>query len=453
MSIRVEGISKRFGDAVALDDVSLEVETGSLTALLGPSGGGKSTLLRIIAGLDTPDTGTVRIEGEDLTSVPARSRGVGFCFQHYAPFRHLTVRRNVAFGLEVRRRPKAEIKARVDELLELVGLAHLGDRYPSQLSGGQRQRMALARALAIEPKVLLLDEPFGALDAQVRTQLRQWLRDLHDTLHVTTVLVTHDQEEAMEVADRLAIINHGRLEQVGTPADMYDHPANEFVLTFLGPATRLGGQWIRPHDLAVHLDQGVRPDDPGAVLGTVTPGDAPRLRGQGRRHPRRRRLLGPDRAAARRPTSASPRGSASGSSRCRTRAPTGTPRLGPTPRRSRRRRRWRPIATPRCRSSRSTTSGRPGSAGLWMCRRRPVGVHDVKAVGNRQLPRTRPRGVRHAVVPDQGLGRGIDGRHPVAIVVVRHEDTAREELDERRLVQPVHDRRGPGTGTGSGPHG
>ena len=239
--------------------MSLEVPTGSLTALLGPSGGGKSTLLRIIAGLDTPDAGTVRIEGEDLTATPARSRGVGFCFQHYAPFRHLTVRRNVAFGLEIRHRPKAEVKARVDELLELVGLAHLGDRYPSQLSGGQRQRMALARALAIEPKVLLLDEPFGALDAQVRTQLRLWLRDLHDTLSVTTVLVTHDQEEAMEVADRLAIINHGRLEQVGTPADMYDHPANEFVLTFLGPATQLDGEWVRPHDLVVHTVEDGKP--------------------------------------------------------------------------------------------------------------------------------------------------------------------------------------------------
>jgi sulfate/thiosulfate transport system ATP-binding protein len=252
VSIEVESISKRFGDAVALDDVSLEVPSGSLTALLGPSGGGKSTLLRIIAGLDSADSGIVRIEGEDLTATPARSRGVGFCFQHYAPFRHLSVRRNVAFGLEIRHRPKAEIKARVDELLELVGLAHLGERYPSQLSGGQRQRMALARALAIEPKVLLLDEPFGALDAQVRAQLRRWLRDLHDTLAVTTVLVTHDQEEAMEVADRLAIINHGRLEQVGTPADMYDHPANEFVLTFLGPATQLDGEWVRPHDLVVH---------------------------------------------------------------------------------------------------------------------------------------------------------------------------------------------------------
>jgi sulfate transport system ATP-binding protein len=268
MSIHVEHISKRFGDAVALDDVSLEVDSGSLTALLGPSGGGKSTLLRIIAGLDTPDAGTVRIQGEDLTGTPARERGVGFCFQHYAPFRHLTVRRNVAFGLEVRRRPKPEIKAKVDELLELVGLTHLGERYPSQLSGGQRQRMALARALAIEPRVLLLDEPFGALDAQVRSQLRQWLRDLHDTLHVTTVLVTHDQEEAMEVADRLAIINHGRLEQVGSPTELYDHPANEFVLTFLGPATKLGGEWVRPHDLAVHrVDD--RPALPGARRGTV----------------------------------------------------------------------------------------------------------------------------------------------------------------------------------------
>ncbi len=269
MSIRVTSISKRFGDAVALDDVSLAVESGSLTALLGPSGGGKSTLLRIIAGLDTPDSGTVRIEGEDLTDAPARQRGVGFCFQHYAPFRHLTVRRNVAFGLEIRHRPKAEVKARVDELLELVGLAHLAERYPSQLSGGQRQRMALARALAIEPKVLLLDEPFGALDAQVRTQLRRWLRELHDTLHVTTVLVTHDQEEAMEVADRLAIINHGRLEQVGTPADMYDHPANEFVMTFLGPATRLHGEWVRPHDLVVHRVADGKPAA-AAVEGTVS---------------------------------------------------------------------------------------------------------------------------------------------------------------------------------------
>ena len=220
MSIEVESISKHFGDAVALDDVSLEVPTGSLTALLGPSGGGKSTLLRIIAGLDTADSGMVRIEGEDLTNTPARSRGVGFCFQHYAPFRHLTVRRNVAFGLEVRKRPKAEITAKVDELLDLVKIDHLADRFPSQLSGGQRQRMALARALAIEPELLLLDEPFGALDAQVRQELRIWLRELHEKVAVTTVLVTHDQEEAMEVADRLAIINHGRLVALGAPAEL-----------------------------------------------------------------------------------------------------------------------------------------------------------------------------------------------------------------------------------------
>ncbi len=231
---------------------------------MGPSGGGKSTLLRVIAGLETPDAGTIAIEGEDVTGVPVRERGIGFCFQHYAPFRHLTVRRNVAFGLEVRRRPKAEIRRRVDELLELVRIAHVADRYPSQLSGGQRQRMALARALAIEPRVLLLDEPFGALDAQVRQQLRVWLRDLHEKIAVTTILVTHDQEEAMEVADRLAIINDGRLEQVGAPNDIYDHPRNEFVLNFLGPATVFDGRAVRPHDLVLHL----RPE-PGSHEGTV----------------------------------------------------------------------------------------------------------------------------------------------------------------------------------------
>jgi sulfate transport system ATP-binding protein len=224
---------------------------------LGPSGGGKSTLLRVVAGLESPDTGTVEIDGLDLTGIPARERGIGFCFQHYAPFRHLTVRRNVAFGLEVRRRPKAEIREKVDELLDLVRIAHLADRYPSELSGGQRQRMALARALAIEPKVLLLDEPFGALDAQVRQQLRVWLRELHEKISVTTVLVTHDQEEAMEVADRLAIINEGRLEQVGAPAEIYDKPDNEFVMKFLGPATELDGTWVRPHDLVVHNEPGV----------------------------------------------------------------------------------------------------------------------------------------------------------------------------------------------------
>ena len=205
-----------------------------------------------MAGLETPDTGTVEIDGEDVTAVPVRERGIGFCFQHYAPFRHLTVRRNVGFGLEVRRRPKAEIRQRVNELMDLVRIGHLADRYPSQLSGGQRQRMALARALAIEPRVLLLDEPFGALDAQVRQQLRVWLRELHEKIAVTTVLVTHDQGEAMEVADRLAIINEGRLEQVGTPSEIYDHPANEFVLKFLGPATEFDGLPVRPHDLVLH---------------------------------------------------------------------------------------------------------------------------------------------------------------------------------------------------------
>ncbi len=208
----------------------------------------------MIAGLEQPDAGTVEIDGQDLTNVAVRERGVGFCFQHYAPFRHLTVRRNVAFGLEVRRRSKVEIREKVDELLELVRISHLADRYPSQLSGGQRQRMALAHALAIEPRVLLLDEPFGALDAQVRQQLRVWLRDLHEKISVTTVLVTHDQEEALEVADRLAIIHEGRLEQIGNPADMYDHPATEFVMKFLGPTTQFNGEWVRPHDLVLHRD-------------------------------------------------------------------------------------------------------------------------------------------------------------------------------------------------------
>jgi sulfate transport system ATP-binding protein len=254
MAITIRSVSKRFGDAVALDDVSLDVPDRSLTALLGPSGGGKSTLLRVVAGLETPDRGTVEIDGRDLTGVPARQRGVGFCFQHYAPFRHLSVRRNVAFGLEIRRRPKAEIRRKVDELLELVKIAHLADRYPAQLSGGQRQRMALARALAIEPQVLLLDEPFGALDAQVRQQLRTWLRELHQKIPVTTVFVTHDQEEAMEVADRLAIINEGRIEQAGEPAEIYDRPSNEFVFRFLGSATLLDGRWVRPHDLVLHRE-------------------------------------------------------------------------------------------------------------------------------------------------------------------------------------------------------
>jgi len=251
MAIQVRNVSKRFGDAVALDSVDLDVPAGSLTALLGPSGGGKSTLLRVIAGLERPDSGRVLIDDQDVTGLPPRERGIGFCFQHYAPFRHMTVWDNIAFGLKVRRRPKAEIAARVAELLDLVRLDGFAHRYPSQLSGGQRQRMALARALAVEPRVLLLDEPFGALDAQVRKELRAWLRRLHDEVHITTVLVTHDQEEAMDVADRLAVIHHGRLEQVGSPAELYDHPANDFVLTFVGPATSLGGRYVRPHDVAI----------------------------------------------------------------------------------------------------------------------------------------------------------------------------------------------------------
>jgi sulfate/thiosulfate transport system ATP-binding protein len=249
--ISVEALNKSFGDYQALDDVSLEVPLGSLTALLGPSGSGKSTLLRVIAGLEAPDGGRVVIDGQDATPLPAQRRGIGFVFQHYAAFKHMTVRENVAFGLRIRKRPKAQIDAKVDELLGIVGLKGHHSRYPSQLSGGQRQRMALARALAIEPRVLLLDEPFGALDAKVRADLRAWLRRLHDEVHVTTVLVTHDQEEAMEVADRIAVINEGRLEQIGAPRDLYERPANGFVMSFLGPVARLGEELVRPHDLRV----------------------------------------------------------------------------------------------------------------------------------------------------------------------------------------------------------
>jgi sulfate/thiosulfate transport system ATP-binding protein len=249
--ISVDAVNKRFGGYQALQDVTLEVPEGSLTALLGPSGSGKSTLLRVIAGLEAPDTGRVVIDGEDATPVPAQRRGIGFVFQHYAAFKHMTVRENVAFGLRIRKRPKAQIDAKVDELLEIVGLKGHHSRYPSQLSGGQRQRMALARALAIEPRVLLLDEPFGALDAKVRADLREWLRRLHDEVHVTTVLVTHDQEEAMEVADRIAVINEGRLEQIGAPRELYEQPANGFVMSFLGPVARLGEELVRPHDLRV----------------------------------------------------------------------------------------------------------------------------------------------------------------------------------------------------------
>lgn len=250
-AIAVIGANKRYGDFNALDNVDFVVPAGSLTALLGPSGSGKSTLLRAIAGLDIPDSGTVLIDGRDVTGVPPQRRGIGFVFQHYAAFKHLTVRDNVAFGLKIRKVAKAEIKEKVDELLEVVGLAGFQTRYPNQLSGGQRQRMALARALAVDPKVLLLDEPFGALDAKVREDLRAWLRRLHDEVHVTTVLVTHDQAEALDVADRIAVLNQGRIEQVGTPAEVYDSPANPFVMSFLGAVSSLNGILVRPHDIRV----------------------------------------------------------------------------------------------------------------------------------------------------------------------------------------------------------
>jgi sulfate/thiosulfate transport system ATP-binding protein len=252
--IEAHGIVKRFGDFTALDRVSVDVPAGSLTALLGPSGSGKSTLLRVIAGLERPDEGVVCLEGQDVTHIPPQARGVGFVFQHYAAFKHMTVWENVAFGLKIRRRPRAEVKQRVSELLELVQLARLGDRYPAQLSGGQRQRMGLARALAVDPKVLLLDEPFGALDARVRKELRTWLRRLHDETHTTTVIVTHDQEEAMDVADRVVVMNGGRIEQVAPPRELYDHPANEFVMSFVGPVNRLGDAFIRPHDVELLLE-------------------------------------------------------------------------------------------------------------------------------------------------------------------------------------------------------
>jgi sulfate transport system ATP-binding protein len=252
--IEARGIVKRFGDFTALDNVSVDVETGSLSALLGPSGSGKSTLLRVIAGLERPDAGEVLLDGEDVTRRPPQARGVGFVFQHYAAFKHMTVWENVAFGLKIRRRPRPEVRERVSELLELVQLSGLAKRYPAQLSGGQRQRMGLARALAVDPKVLLLDEPFGALDARVRKELRLWLRRLHDETHTTTVIVTHDQEEAMEVADRVVVMNGGHIEQAAAPRDLYDHPANEFVMTFVGPVNKLGDAFIRPHDVELLLE-------------------------------------------------------------------------------------------------------------------------------------------------------------------------------------------------------
>jgi sulfate/thiosulfate transport system ATP-binding protein len=265
MRIDIQNVSRRFGDFTALDDVSLEVPKGSLTALLGPSGSGKSTLLRIVAGLETADSGTVLINDSDVTDARPQDRAIGFVFQHYAPFAHMTVRNNVAFGLKIRKRPKNEIRARVDELLALVGLTTWAEQRPSQLSGGQRQRMALARALAVEPEVLLLDEPFGALDATVRAELRQWLRRLHDEQGVTTVLVTHDQEEAMDVADRIAVMSSGRIEQVGSPREVYDTPASDFVMSFLGPISQLEGKLVRPHDVTVSLER-----TPGSLEAVVS---------------------------------------------------------------------------------------------------------------------------------------------------------------------------------------
>lgn len=270
MGIVVENVSKQFGSFQAVEQVSLEIKSGSLVALLGPSGSGKSTLLRLIAGLELPDSGKILLTGKDATYTSVQDRNIGFVFQHYALFKHLTVRQNIAFGLEIRKTPKTKIKPRVEELLELVQLGGLGDRYPSQLSGGQRQRVALARALAVEPEVLLLDEPFGALDAKVRKDLRAWLRRLHDEVHVTTVFVTHDQEEAMEVSDEIVVMNKGRVEQVGTPAQIYDHPATPFVMSFIGPVNVLpsssqifqsGGFdsanpeiFLRPHDVVIQTE-------------------------------------------------------------------------------------------------------------------------------------------------------------------------------------------------------
>jgi sulfate transport system ATP-binding protein len=254
MGITVEGANKRFGDFQALKDVSISVPDGSLTALLGPSGSGKSTLLRAIAGLEDLDSGRVVINDEDATAKPAQNRGVGFVFQHYAAFKHMTVFENVGFGLKIRKWKKPEISDRVHELLRLVQLDGLAGRFPSQLSGGQRQRMALARALAVQPQVLLLDEPFGALDAKVRKDLRTWLRHLHEEMHVTTIFVTHDQEEAMDVAEQLVVMNNGQVEQSGTANDLYEDPANEFVMSFVGEVNRLGDSYVRPHDIEVVSD-------------------------------------------------------------------------------------------------------------------------------------------------------------------------------------------------------
>jgi sulfate transport system ATP-binding protein len=277
VSILVKDISKQFGSFKAVDDVSLEIESNSLVALLGPSGSGKSTLLRLIAGLEAADTGTIWLTGKEATYQSIQERNIGFVFQHYALFKHLTVGKNIAFGMELRKVPKKKIRDRVEELLELVQLKGLGNRYPSQLSGGQRQRVALARALAVKPQVLLLDEPFGALDAKVRKDLRAWLRRLHDEFEVTTVIVTHDQEEAMELADQIIVMNKGRVEQAGKPSDIYDHPATAFVMSFIGPVNVLPSTskifqdnkfdsvqeeiFLRPHDIMIQT----------AANGTTTP--------------------------------------------------------------------------------------------------------------------------------------------------------------------------------------
>ena len=280
MSIQIRNVSKQFGSFRALNDLSLDIETGELIALLGPSGCGKTTLLRIIAGLDTPDTGKVLVQGEDTSGLAVQKRNVGFVFQHYALFRHMTVFDNVAFGLRVRprseRSPEKEIRGRVNRLLELVQIDWMSDRYPEQLSGGQRQRVALARALAVEPRVLLLDEPFGALDAKVRKDLRRWLRRLHDELNVTSVFVTHDQEEALEVADRVVVVNAGRIEQIGSPDEVYAHPANAFVYGFLGTANRFdghvsGGTFHTPGFR--HPLPGLAPDEASRAIAFARPHD------------------------------------------------------------------------------------------------------------------------------------------------------------------------------------
>lgn len=279
MSVVVDRLTRRFSGAKtpAVHDVSFEAPKGMVTALLGPSGSGKTTVLRLIAGLERPDGGAVRLGGRDMTRVPVQRRGVGFVFQGYALFEHMTVRDNIAFGLTVRRRPRREIDARVDELLGLVQLGALGERYPAQLSGGQRQRVAFARALATRPEVLLLDEPFGALDARVRIELRQWLRELHKKVDVTTILVTHDQEEALEIAERVVVMHDGVVEQIGTPHEVYDSPRTPFVASFIGNANALRGHdggvtYVRPHDVKVVRADGAPPVASAEVIGTLREG-------------------------------------------------------------------------------------------------------------------------------------------------------------------------------------